>query len=42
MKFGKLFRQTIDVRMPHWRDHMISYKSLKQAIKKQLELGTHG
>ena len=42
MKFGKVFRTTIDTRMPHWRDHMIDYKALKQAIKRQLAQGTQG
>jgi len=40
MKFGKIFRQTVDTRMPHWRDHMIDYKALKQAIKRQAAQGT--
>ena len=33
MKFGKLMRSTIDARMPQWRDYMINYKALKQALK---------
>ena len=36
MKFGKVFRQTTETRMPQWRDHMMGYKALKQAIKQQL------
>ncbi len=35
MKFNKLLRSTVESRMPHWRDHMIQYKQLKQAINKQ-------
>ena len=42
MKFGKVFRQTTEMRMPQWRDHMMGYKALKQAIKQQLAQGTHG
>jgi len=32
MKFGKLYRATIAARMPHWGEHMMQYKQLKQAI----------
>lgn len=42
MKFGKVLRQTVDSRMPQWREYMIDYKTLKQALKKQLNEGTHG
>jgi len=42
MKFGKVLRQTTDSRMPQWREHMINYKALKQAIKKQSKEGTQG
>ena len=42
MKFGKIFRQTTETRMPQWRDHMLGYKALKQAIKQQHAQGTHG
>ena len=42
MKFGKVLRQTVDSRMPQWREYMINYKHLKQAIKKQAAEGTHG
>ena len=42
MKFGKIFRQTVDTRMPHWREHVVNYKALKVAIKKQVAQGTHG
>jgi len=37
MKFGKIFRHTVETRMPQWSDHCINYKALKQAIKQ----GTH-
>ena len=39
MKFGKILRQTTETRMPQWRDHMLGYKALKQAIKQQLAQG---
>jgi len=42
MKFGKVLRQTTESRMPQWRDHMINYKLLKQAIKRQSAEGTRG
>lgn len=42
MKFGKIFRQTVETRMPHWREHCINYKALKVAIKKQVAQGVHG
>ena len=42
MKFGKIFRQTVDTRMPHWREHCVDYKRLKVAIKRQLAEGTQG
>ena len=41
MKFGKLLRQTVESRMPQWRDHMFDYKTLKHAIKRTLAQGTH-
>jgi len=34
MKFGKLFRATVDGRMPQWKAFVVQYKELKQAIKK--------
>ena len=42
MKFGKIFRQTVETRMPQWRDHVINYKQLKQAIKHEQAAGTMG
>jgi len=42
MKFGKIFRATVEQRMPQWRDHVVNYKAIKQAIKKQMAQGTHG
>jgi len=32
MKFGKLLKTTVDARMPQWRDYVLQYKKLKQAI----------
>ncbi|KAL1527148.1 hypothetical protein AB1Y20_015830 [Prymnesium parvum] len=37
MKFGKLYRATIDARMPQWDAHMVHYKNLKRAIQQALE-----
>lgn len=37
MKFGKLLRATVDARMPHWREHTLQYKYLKQVVKKAAE-----
>ena len=33
MKFGKLLRSTVQTRMPQWKDYVINYKALKQALK---------
>jgi len=40
MKFGKIFRSTVESRMPQWRDYVINYKQLKQSLKQQLAQGT--
>ena len=42
MKFGKIHRQTVETRMPQWRDHCVDYKALKKAIKKQMAAGVQG
>jgi len=33
MKWGKLLRATVESRMPQWREHILHYKQLKQAIR---------
>lgn len=36
MKFGKLLRATVEARMPQWRDFIVDYKALKQALNREV------